>query len=219
MTSRQSSEPNSTQNEWLTKVEKIAEDVCAREGCYLYDLDFIGTGRGRTLRVFIDKDASKRGSDEARSERTVDEADAPELEIQAGEGFTGGVSIDDCSNVSKGLNLILDAEDVVPGDFYNLEVSTPGIDRALRKPWHFEKAVGKRIWVRLNKPLESLGVTEKKWMPVKTIEETLAAADAGGLLFEVAEGPIRVPFDAVEKAKIVFEQQQTKAPHPKKKKK
>lgn len=179
----------SHQEEWLTKVEKIAEDVCAREGCYLYDLQFVGTGRGRTLQVFIDKDGT-------------------------GEN---GVNIDDCSNVSRGLNEVLDAEDAVPGAEYNLEVSTPGIDRQLRKPWHFEKAVGKRIWVRLSRNLESLGVTDKKWATAKTVEEKLSAADAQGLLFDVAEGAIRIPFDAVEKAKVLFEQE-TKAPHPKKKK-
>jgi ribosome maturation factor RimP len=52
---------------------------------------------------------------------------------------TGGVSIDDCANVSRALNLLLDVENIVPGeDPYDLEVSSPGLERALKKLWHFE---------------------------------------------------------------------------------
>lgn len=181
----------SVQEPWLAKVEKIAEDVCTREGCFLYDLEFSGTGGGRTLRVFVDKD--------------------------------GGSSIDDCSNVSKGLNAVLDEDEaLIPGGPYNLEVSTPGVDRQLRRPWHFEKAVGKKIHVRTNAPLGTLGVTSPKLQGTKTVEEVLAGADAEGLTFESAEGAVRIPLGAVEKAKVVFEikmAQDKPGPkhHPKKK--
>ncbi|MBX2989237.1 MAG: ribosome maturation factor RimP [Bdellovibrionaceae bacterium] len=162
----------------MRKVENLAADVCRREGCFLYDIEFTGLGKGRTLRVFVDRDAE------------------------------GGSSIDDCSNVSKGLNEILDADDVIPGGPYNLEVSTPGIDRVLKQPWHFEKAVGKKIWVKVRAPLESLGVTDKKWKNAKQVESTLSAADGEAITFDEKEGPIRIPFSAIEKAKMVFEMQQ-----------
>lgn len=161
------------QQDWLAKVQKIAEDVCLREGCWLYDIEFLGTQGGRTLRVYVDKD--------------------------------GGAGIEDCSNVSKGLNLMLDVDDLVPGGHYNLEVSTPGVDRHLSKPWHYEKAVGKKIRVRTRGALETLGVTDKKWKAAKQVEEVLASTDGASVTFEVKEGPIRIPFDAIEKAKMVFE--------------
>lgn len=163
--------------DWLPKVEKIVADVCRREGCFLYDLEFLGAAQGRTLRVYIDKDET-------------------------------GASIDDCSNVSKGLNLLLDVEDIVPGGAYSLEVSTPGIDRRLRHPWHFEKAVGKKIWVRTTDALETLGVTEPRWMKAKQVEDTLSAADDQGITMTVKEGDLRIPFNAIEKAKVVFEMKQ-----------
>jgi ribosome maturation factor RimP len=53
----------------------------------------------------------------------------------------GGVGVDDCANVSRGLNLLLDVEDPIPGGKYVLEVSSPGLDRVLKKNWHFEQAV------------------------------------------------------------------------------
>lgn len=159
--------------EWLGKVEKIADEVCRREGCSLYDLEFIGSGRGRVLRVFVDKD--------------------------------GGVGIEDCSNVSKGLNLLLDVEDTIPGGAYNLEVSTPGLDRHLRRPWHFEKAVGKKVWVRSRQPLEAFGVSDKKWKNAKQVEEVLSSADGESVTFAVPEGAIRIPLGSIEKAKLVVD--------------
>lgn len=156
----------------MDKVESLAEQVCREQGCYLYDVEFSGLGKGRTLRIFVDKE--------------------------------GGVGIEDCSNVSKGMNVLLDEQDVIPGGEYNLEVSTPGVDRILRKPWHFEKVVGKKISVRSREAMESFGVTNAKWAKTKNVEETLAAADQDGLLFEPKEGPMRIPYSAVEKAKVVF---------------
>lgn len=164
---------DSKSQEWLSKVEEMAADVCRREGCYLYDLEFIGTGKGRTLRIYVDKDEA--------------------------------VGIEDCSNVSKGLNLLLDVEDVIPGGPYNLEVSTPGLDRALRRPWHFEKVIGKKVSLRSRLAFEEVGVTAPKWLKAKTIEAPVLAADAESVTFETKEGPLRVPFEAVEKAKLVFE--------------
>lgn len=165
------------QNEWLSKVEKVAEDVCQREGCFLYDLDFLGTGLGRTLRVWIDKDT--------------------------------GAGIEDCSNVSKGLNLMLDVEDIVPGGPYHLEVSTPGIDRNLKKRWHFEKAIGKKVWVKSIENFETLGAEIERYKKAKQLEAVLTKIDgeigSEALVFETKEGELRLPLSHIEKAKIIFE--------------
>ncbi len=119
---------------------------------------------------------------------------------------TDGVSIEDCSNVSKGLNLLLDVEDVVPGEMYNLEVSTPGLDRQLKKLWHFEKAVGKKIYVQLENSLGSLDATEDKGMlSMKKFEDVLVAVEGETLKFDIRKQKINIPFSAVEKAKMVFE--------------
>jgi len=59
-----------------------------------------------------------------------------------------GVGLDDCERVSHELAALLDVEDPVP-TAYTLEVSSPGLDRVLRTPAHFERFVGERIWVEL----------------------------------------------------------------------
>lgn len=161
---------------WMEKVESMVTEVAAREGCLLYDIEFIGGGKGRTLRIFIDKDEE------------------------------GAVSIDDCSNVSKGFNALLEAdEDLIPGAAYTLEVSTPGLERTLKKPWHFKKVIGKKIYVKTTQALESVGVTDKKWKSAKTVEEVLSSADEKGLRFMVKDVEIQIPYNLIDKAKVVFE--------------
>jgi ribosome maturation factor RimP len=59
-----------------------------------------------------------------------------------------GVGLDDCERVSHELAALLDVEDPVPSA-YTLEVSSPGLDRVLRVPSHFQRFVGERIWLEL----------------------------------------------------------------------
>jgi len=65
----------------------------------------------------------------------------------------GGVSIDDCERVSHALEAALDVSDPIEGP-YTLEVSSPGIERALTRPFHFYRCMGKLVEVRLYKPMD-----------------------------------------------------------------
>lgn len=162
------------QDKWFLNIENIASQVAEKVGCVLYDIEFTGLGKGRTLRVFIDK---------------VD----------------GGIGIEECTNFSNAFNEIIDTDEkLIPVDSYQLEVSSPGVDRHLSKPWHFEQVVGKKIYVKTHKPLEAAGVEDKKWRNAKTIEEVLAAADGDGLTFKVKELEFKIPYQMIDKAKLVF---------------
>jgi ribosome maturation factor RimP len=59
-----------------------------------------------------------------------------------------GVGIEDCERVSHEFSALLDVADPVPTGF-TLEVSSPGLDRVLRTPAHFERFIGERVWVEL----------------------------------------------------------------------
>lgn len=65
----------------------------------------------------------------------------------------GGVTIDDCENVSRALSDVLDEQDFIP-DAYILEVSSPGLGRALTRDRHLEKSIGQEVDIRLYKPLD-----------------------------------------------------------------
>jgi ribosome maturation factor RimP len=60
----------------------------------------------------------------------------------------GGPNIDDLSRVSRQLSEVLDVQDTIIDGAYTLEVSSPGINRPLRRPEHFSRFVGKRIRIR-----------------------------------------------------------------------
>src|SRR5947209_13121703 len=64
----------------------------------------------------------------------------------------GGVSLDDCSAVSRAVSAALDVEDPVDGA-YDLEVSSPGLDRPLRTEEHFRKFAGEKVRVRTFGPV------------------------------------------------------------------
>lgn len=65
----------------------------------------------------------------------------------------GGVNISDCENVSRALSDALDREDFIP-DAYILEVSSPGLGRALKKEKHLQKSIGEKVEVRLYKAVD-----------------------------------------------------------------
>ncbi len=64
-----------------------------------------------------------------------------------------GIDIEDCEAVSRQVSAILDVEDPLPGN-YTLEVSSPGLDRTLTKPAHFQRFMGEDVRVKLRFPLE-----------------------------------------------------------------
>lgn len=84
-----------------------------------------------------------------------------DIEIAGGHGSRvlriyidkeGGVTVEDCAKVSRQASLILDAEDAIQ-ERYTLEVSSPGLTRALKKPKDFQRALGKLALLRLRRPV------------------------------------------------------------------
>ena len=65
----------------------------------------------------------------------------------------GGVTIEDCENVSREISPMLDDLTFIK-EAYIFEVSSPGIDRALTRDWHFEKVIGEEIEIKLFAPLD-----------------------------------------------------------------
>lgn len=124
------------------------------------------------------------------------------------EKVPGGVSIDDCANVSRGLDLLLDVEGLIPEGAYELEVSSPGLERSLRETWHFEQAIGQRVRI---KALQDIVYRqgEDKQKKMRTVQGALKSIDEENLIVEVeaandeAEEWI-VPRKWIDKARVVF---------------
>jgi ribosome maturation factor RimP len=112
-----------------------------------------------------------------------------------------GVTIDNCANLSRKVSDFLDMEDLVPYR-YNLEVSSPGLDRPLTKKEDFIRKIGEKIRVFLKEPVE--GKMELAGEIKNFQEETLylSTKPEGTELGENRE--IALPFSQVLKAKIIF---------------
>ena len=103
-----------------------------------------------------------------------------------------GVTIDDCSNVSRSIEAVFDADDFIPSA-YVLEVSSPGLDRPLFKLDDFIRFVGKKAKVKTVEPLN--GQANFNGL-IEAVEDT-------EIVFEDrTSGKVRIPFEKVEKANL-----------------
>ena len=105
----------------------------------------------------------------------------------------GGVGIDDCETVSRLLSDRLDEADPIP-DAYILEVSSPGIERTLRKDEHFRGAVGEEIECKLFAPLDGK----------KVLTGILEAFEDGSLTLRMGDTAVTLPKEKCAQAKTVF---------------
>jgi len=111
----------------------------------------------------------------------------------------GGVSLDDCTAVSRAVSTALDVEDPIDGA-YDLEVSSPGLDRPLKTPEHFQKFLGSKVRVKTFAPLPESENRRTFLGILQGYENGVIAIDVDGKIF-------RVPHALVSKANVepVFE--------------
>ena len=109
----------------------------------------------------------------------------------------GGVDLQALTDANRAVSTVLDELDTIPGR-YTLEVSSPGVERTLRTPAHFAKAVGETVTVK----------TRPQVPGDRRLRGRLVAADADGLELEVdgAPGtPVRLAYSDIDKARTVFQ--------------
>jgi ribosome maturation factor RimP len=145
------------------RIREMAAAVAANNGLELVHVEEKGTGKSKTLRVFIDK---------------------PE-----------GVSIEDCSVVSREFGDLLDAEDLIHTE-YILEVSSPGLERELYSLKDFERFAGSLARVKTKQPLNGQ----------KNFRGKISRVEGEEIFFEdVTNGAVSFPYGAVAKANLEFD--------------
>ena len=102
-----------------------------------------------------------------------------------------GITVEDCERVSREVAALLDVDDPIP-TAYTLEVSSPGFDRVLRTPEHFERFVGERVFVELKAPRAGR----------RRYTGALQAVNATGIELEVDKQKVEVSFDEIGKARL-----------------
>ncbi len=106
-----------------------------------------------------------------------------------------GVDLDTVAEVSEEISRGLDLKDPLPGRF-TLEVSSPGLERNLKRPEHFAASVGRSVVIKTTEVLA--GGSHR-------IEGVIAAADGDAVQLSVEHEVIVVPFDKIKQARTVFE--------------
>lgn len=105
-----------------------------------------------------------------------------------------GIKMEDCTRVSHQLSGVLDVEDPIQGE-YNLEVSSPGMDRPLFDKAHFECFAGHQVNIRLT---YGIGGRRKYKGLLKGMED-------GNVLLEVEDELVSLPLDSISEARLVPE--------------
>ena len=106
----------------------------------------------------------------------------------------GGVTIDDCTVISRELGTLLDVHDVIDNS-YTLEVSSPGLTRKLKNPDHFLRFTGKKVKIKTDVEIENRNMFIGKMLDYKDDNVTV----------ETEEGVYVIPFGHIEKANLVLD--------------
>jgi ribosome maturation factor RimP len=167
----------------VDRVRAIADRVAASSGLEILDVEFLGGGKARMLRVFLDKPA-------------------------AGNDPLAGVTHEDCANFSREFGTILDVEDVMPGS-YTLEVSSPGLDRKLVKAADFRRFTGSRVRLMTRDPVNNNrhfeGRLERFEDGRLTLDLSVASHKSRKKMGDAAGQRIEIDFANVERANLVPE--------------
>lgn len=118
-----------------------------------------------------------------------------------------GVTHADCERVSREVEAVLDAEDPIPGS-YELEVSSPGLERKLGKWQDWQRFAGRKVKVVLKQPLESAAAADSPKAPValKHFDGVIARAEDHRVTVELPGGAnVTFPFEQVDRANLKFD--------------
>lgn len=188
--------------------------VIGDEGLELYDLERPTSGSlrvtlsRRSAAAGVPQQVTASGSEEEveAGEVESDEADSDEAELGDSEGARGGVTSGDCSRICRKLMNYCESEGnrLGLGSEPEIDVSSPGLDRTLRLPRHFEQAVGKVI--------RCIPKGDKPWMEVGgkplvgVLRGVLEGFDSGRahVREERTKAVVIAPLEAIKRANVEF---------------
>jgi ribosome maturation factor RimP len=176
----------------LERIRAAAERVARSEGLEIVDVEW-KVGKQRFLRVYIDRVPQLNPALNG-----MVAAETAGVNIPMGDPDPK-ISHADCERVSQQLSVILDVEELIEGPAgYILEVSSPGLDRALKKPGDFERFTGRLAKISTSEPVEN----------AKFFEGRLAGFADGKVRMELqgkAPRMVEIPLEGIRKANLVVE--------------
>jgi ribosome maturation factor RimP len=139
----------------LNEIRVAAERVAASHGLDVVDVELVGPAKERILRVFLEKNAAGRA--QLKAEIAAGAEGLPErlIEGKLSVEQLSGVTHEDCAEFSRDFGVLLDVEELVPGEEYTLEASSPGLDRKLTKAEDFQRFAGCLVKVQTFEPIRN----------------------------------------------------------------
>lgn len=162
-----------------TNVAALLEPAVEALGYELVDLELNFSGRRGVLRLYIDR---------------LGAAEQPQAEGPETGPRSDGIRVEDCEAVSRQVSAVLDVEDPIGRD-YDLEVSSPGLDRKLVKPAHFDRFAGQAVQGRLRKMLDGR----------RRFTGTLVGRNGTTVTIRVDDSDLTVPIEDLEVIRLVPE--------------
>ena len=154
----------------VEQIRTLASRIAAGYGLEIFDVQFRREAPGMVLRVRLDRPGPAAAAEDC-------------------------VSVDDCARVSRDLSAILDVEDVVP-TAYTLEVSSPGLDRPLRRGDDYQRFTGRRAKIVMRERVDGQGF----------FKGTLGGLDEDAVLIDGDDGKRhRVPLHVITRATLEVE--------------
>ncbi len=115
----------------------------------------------------------------------------------------GGITLDDCADASREISSLLDVEDIIQ-TAYNLEVSSPGIERPLTKIEHFTRFIGEQVKIKTTLPMAPIDGSK----PQKSFVGTLVGVEGDTIRLKLqgrAAAEFDITLDQIEKANLKFD--------------
>jgi ribosome maturation factor RimP len=151
-----------------SKLTELVAPICEEMGFELVGVRYLIQRGMATVQVFIDKER-----------------------VDGEEG--SGVDVEDCATVSRRLSAFLDEDESVIRGKYSLEVSSPGLERPLMRPEHYERFTGREARVKTSVPIEGQ----------RNFKGVIRGFADGSIILEEDGKEKAIPFEDVVKANLI----------------
>jgi ribosome maturation factor RimP len=193
----------------LDEIRAAAQRVASSHGLDVVDLEFIGPAKERTLRIYLEKNTEGRAKLKAAIAAGEEDMELPQslMEGTLSLDQLSGITHEDCTAFSRDFGVLLDVEDLIPGDEYTLEASSPGLDRKLSRREDFDRFLGSLVKIQTFEPIRN----NRHWQGRLTagadgiITLDLNAVKQNSKTRKTGVNAVEITLSNVEKAQLVPE--------------
>jgi ribosome maturation factor RimP len=190
----------------IEQIRQTADRVAASHGLEVVDIEYLGGSKHRVLRVFIEQNEEQRAvrAREASEQRLFDHLESEGIALDQ----LAWVTHEDCERFSRDFGTVIDVEELVPGDQYTLEVSSPGLDRKLATRADYERFQANPVKVQTFTPVAG----NRHWLgklsevkPEGIVLDLTAKKQKGSKKGPAPVQTVEIAFSNIEKANLAPE--------------